>query len=404
MTDDDVQQPRSGWPYGIALPHRYSSHYGQYRALGGLVDVTDDARAYAGPEPLRDLERFLALSLAFDQIHKEGVAGDFAELGVYKGDTAAVLARHARRLGRTLWLLDTFEGFDERDFVGLDAGRSSGFGDTSLDAVSQRVGLENTVYIDGYFPETASRLPDDRTYCLVNIDTDLYAPIKSGLEYFYPRMEPGGFIFVHDYGSLAWVGVEKAVDEFFADKPECVVSIPDGAGSAVIRRQRLAGGGVNWLTARQVVPVDQWLSLAKGQSTQVLLDGWSTPEDWGVWGVGASHQMRIATASRTGEAMTLECDVWAYRPDDWPERAIDVIVDGERADTWRFSAQENHAVRSLSLAGGAESHVVEFQPHSVVGPRDLDPSHQDGRPLGLALSQFRLIQRRISHEILEKVG
>ena len=102
MTDDDVQQPRSSWPYGIALPHRYSSHYGQYRALGGLVDVTDDARAYAGPEPLRDLERFLALSLAFDQIHKEGVAGDFAELGVYKGDTAAVLARHARRLGLAL--------------------------------------------------------------------------------------------------------------------------------------------------------------------------------------------------------------------------------------------------------------------------------------------------------------
>lgn len=33
---------------------------------------------------LRDVERFLALSLAFDQIHKENVAGDFAELGVYK--------------------------------------------------------------------------------------------------------------------------------------------------------------------------------------------------------------------------------------------------------------------------------------------------------------------------------
>ena len=66
--------------------------------------------------------------------------------------------------------------------------------------------------------------------------------------------------------------------------------------------------------------------------------------------MGASHQMRIATASRTGETMTLECDVWAYRPDDWPERAIDVIVDGERADTWRFSAQENHAVRSFPIA------------------------------------------------------
>jgi hypothetical protein len=390
MADDDVQQPRSSWPYGVALPHRYSSHYEQYQALGGLVDVADDARAYAGPEPLRDVERFLALSLAFDQIHKEGVAGDFAELGVYKGDTAAVLARHARRLGRTLWLLDTFEGFDERDFTGLDAGRASGFSDTSLEAVSQRVGLENTIYIDGYFPETASRLPDDRTYCLVNIDTDLYAPIKSGLEYFYPRMEPGGFIFVHDYGSLAWAGVEKAVDEFFADKPECVVSIPDGAGSVVIRRQRPTGGGVNWLAARQVVPVDQWLSLAKGQSTQVLLDGWSTPEDWGVWGVGAAHQIRIATAPRGDGAMILECEVWAYLPGNGLDRTFDVVVDGKVTEKWRFSPDENRAVRSLNLPGGVASHTVEFRPRSVVSPRDIDPSHQDGRPLGLALSQFRV--------------
>ena len=390
MADDDVQQPRSSWPYGGALPHRYSSHYGQYQALGGLVDVAEDARAYAGSEPLRDVERFLALSLAFDQIHKEGVAGDFAELGVYKGDTAAVLARHARRLGRTLWLLDTFEGFDERDFTGLDAGRSGAFGDTSLSAVSQRVGLENTVYIDGYFPDTASRLPDDRTYCLVNIDTDLYAPIKSGLEYFYPRMEPGGFIVVHDYGSMAWVGVEKAVDEFFADKPESVISMPDSAGSAVVRRQRRAGGGANWLTAKQVVSVDQWHSLAAGQPTRVLLDGWSTPEDWGVWGVGTSHRIRIATGPQPAGAMTLECDVWAYLPGGLLERTFDILMDGASIGTWHFSPDENRAIRSLSISGGVTSRVVEFRPRSVVSPRDIDPSHVDGRPLGLAMARFRI--------------
>jgi hypothetical protein len=75
MADDHVQQPRSSWPYGVALPHRYTSRYGRYQALGGLVDLAEDARAYAGSEPLRDVERFLALRLAFNQIHKEGVAG-----------------------------------------------------------------------------------------------------------------------------------------------------------------------------------------------------------------------------------------------------------------------------------------------------------------------------------------
>lgn len=75
MTDDHVQQPRSGWPNCVASPHRYTSCYGRYQTLGGLVDVAEDARAYAGSEPLRDVERFRALRLAFNQIHKEGVGG-----------------------------------------------------------------------------------------------------------------------------------------------------------------------------------------------------------------------------------------------------------------------------------------------------------------------------------------
>jgi hypothetical protein len=41
---------------------------------------------------------------------------------------------------------------------------------------------------------------------------------------------------MHDYLGLYWDGVEKAVDEFFVDKPEKVVPIPDKSGTVVIRR------------------------------------------------------------------------------------------------------------------------------------------------------------------------
>jgi O-methyltransferase len=46
----------------------------------------------------------------------------------------------------------------------------------------------------------------------------------------------GGFLVMHDYSSLWWDGVEKAVDEFFAVKPEKVIPIPDKSGTAVIRK------------------------------------------------------------------------------------------------------------------------------------------------------------------------
>ncbi len=115
MSDDSPASSRAPWPHRGAIPHRYFGNYQRYQALGGLAEVTEDAAAFAGAEPFGDIARFMFFCLAFDQIHKEGVEGDFAELGVYQGSTAAVLARQARRLNRRLYLMDTFEGFDRRD-------------------------------------------------------------------------------------------------------------------------------------------------------------------------------------------------------------------------------------------------------------------------------------------------
>ena len=47
---------------------------------------------------------------------------------------------------------------------------------------------------------------------------------RACLEYFYPRMIPGGVMISHDYGLLA--GVEQAFHEFFADKPEEIIDQP----------------------------------------------------------------------------------------------------------------------------------------------------------------------------------
>ena len=43
------------------------------------------------------------------------------------------------------------------------------------------------------------------------MDVDLYAPTLAGLEYFVPRMSPGGAIFLHDYNSMQFEGVRLAV-------------------------------------------------------------------------------------------------------------------------------------------------------------------------------------------------
>jgi Macrocin-O-methyltransferase (TylF) len=240
------------WPNRADPPMRYWGNYRLYQARGRLVHLEEDIRGIVADNPgYGDISRFYFFCTAFDQLIKEGIRADIAELGVYKGETASVLARMARRMNTTAWILDTYEGFNQQDLQGIDANHQMAFSDTSLEAVRARVGEENVRFVKGYFPDSASEIPTDRTFALVHIDCDLYRPVTHALNYFYPRLVPGGYLIIHDYGSFAWNGAENAVDEFFADKPEAVIPLTDGCTSCVIRKARIGNANTNWLMRKR---------------------------------------------------------------------------------------------------------------------------------------------------------
>ncbi|MBU2649381.1 MAG: TylF/MycF family methyltransferase, partial [Bacteroidetes bacterium] len=59
----------------------------------------------------------------------------------------------------------------------------------------------------------------------------------AGLEFFYPRLVPGGVILVHDYNSK-WEGAMKAVNEFASNIPETLVHVPDSDNTIMIIKNR----------------------------------------------------------------------------------------------------------------------------------------------------------------------
>ncbi|HEY9228369.1 MAG TPA: TylF/MycF/NovP-related O-methyltransferase [Gemmatimonadaceae bacterium] len=184
-----------------------------------------------------DLTRLYAFILNIKHCLTDGVAGDFAELGVWRGNSAAVLAHFAARNDRHVYLFDTFTGFDGRDLRGVDADRPVEFTETSIDAVRRTVGHDaHTTYVAGFFPESVTPAAERATYAVVNIDADLYAPTKAALEFFYPRLSPGGILFVHDYSSGIWPGVTQAIDELRAVTGVSLVLLPDKSGTAIIRK------------------------------------------------------------------------------------------------------------------------------------------------------------------------
>ena len=399
------------WPYQADPPQRYSGNYHRYLAGGGMVRPHEDVAGFVAVQPGNggDMARFYFFSLVLDQLAKEGLDGDLVEVGVYKGSTAALIATIARRLGCTAFLMDTFEGFAAEDLQGVDADKKMEFADTSVEAVRRLVGADNTRFIKGYFPATATELPADGRYCLVHIDCDLYAPIMAALDYFYPRMVPGGFLIVHDYGSLHWNGAEQAVDAFFADKPEAVVPLPDQAGSVVIRK---AGRRTPPPTAtgpgspqRRLAPPlmlvgADWRETAHDALAGALGRGWSEPEPWGIWGVGEVHELLLHLPAPPEADIELDADVHAALIGPRTSQLVDVCVNGQRVATWNFTLRDNREVRSVRIpreaaraacaAAGASLVTVEFRPYAIEAPRDIAPTTDEARLLGVALHRVRV--------------
>lgn len=183
-----------------------------------------------------DYVRYMALKLVSEQIISKNLKGSVAELGVFKGDFAVVLNKLFN--DRPLYLFDTFEGFSQKD-IKVENERSFSisstveFSNTNDQAVFERMPNKSNVTIcKGYFPDTTKGIEDE--FCFVSIDVDLYAPTVAGLDYFYPRLVKGGYIFIHDYNSKRYQGVKNIVDEFILKNGACAMPLPDFAGSMII--------------------------------------------------------------------------------------------------------------------------------------------------------------------------
>lgn len=193
-----------------------------------------------------DFIRIATLELVANQIREKNIPGNLAEAGVFRGFFSSRMSELLPE--RQIYLFDTFEGFDDRDMedVQTEAGQVTDingfayreFKDTSVELVlSQMPDKENCVVRKGYFPETAQGIPEDVKYALVSLDMDLYGPIYEGLKWFYPRMEQGGYILVHDYNNRTCLGVKEALDQFGKEAGVSILPIPDYCGTAIVVKQ-----------------------------------------------------------------------------------------------------------------------------------------------------------------------
>ncbi len=163
-------------------------------------------------------EAFVVHSLARAQ---SALPGAMAEVGVYQGCSAKLISLASG--GRRLHLFDTFDGLPEPEAAECGHLRARQYR-SGLGAVRAFLAdAPEVVFHPGCFPGTAVAVADER-FSFVHLDVDLKSSTRACLDFFYPRMVPGGIIMTHDYSFLD--GVREAFAEFLGEVGGQVIELP----------------------------------------------------------------------------------------------------------------------------------------------------------------------------------
>jgi O-methyltransferase len=158
------------------------------------------------------------------------VEGDTAECGVFEGASSWLICTSNADLGRKHHLFDSFEGISA---PGSADGTFWRRGDLSASEVLVARNLAPFVgsieFHRGWIPTRFADVSELR-FSFVHIDVDLFQPTRDSISFFYDRMNPGAVVLCDDYAFSTCPGATRAIDAFLADKPEKMLSLPDGGG------------------------------------------------------------------------------------------------------------------------------------------------------------------------------
>jgi len=142
--------------------------------------------------------------------------GDMIEVGVWKGGTAALIAKAAEcNKETTVYLCDTFEGVvkaGEHD-TNYKGGEHSDTSKQTVVGLLEKINARNTTILQGIFPDDFAAEMDTKSFKFCHIDVDTYSSALGVFDFVWPRLVVGGAVAFDDYGIWGCEGVTKMFNE-----------------------------------------------------------------------------------------------------------------------------------------------------------------------------------------------
>lgn len=146
-----------------------------------------------------------------DNIRLDSIPGDCIETGVWRGGATLFMRAYLKAYGmtdRTVWLADSFQGLPkpghvlekDYDFYTYDV---LSVGQELVRMNFELFGLMDgqVRFLPGWFKDTLPAAPIEKL-ALMRLDGDMFESTLDSLTALYPRLSPGGYVIVDDYGVL----------------------------------------------------------------------------------------------------------------------------------------------------------------------------------------------------------
>lgn len=164
-------------------------------------------------ESMIGLARMNNLQECIASIIEDDVPGDFIETGVWRGGACIFMRANLAAWGdtsRKVWVADSFEGLPKPDPARFPADKGDelfklGGLAVGVDQVKhnfRRYGLldDQVEFLVGWFKDTLPVAPLGEL-ALIRLDGDMYESTIQAIEVLYPKLSPGGFCIIDDFGS-----------------------------------------------------------------------------------------------------------------------------------------------------------------------------------------------------------
>ena len=167
--------------------------------------------------------------------------GDFVECGVLTGFSMGVVCEYTGfgAKERQMYLYDTFEGipaaYNSENRSNATYERMNREALSILDLARTRFAdYDNVHLVPGIVPESFGRACP-RRIAFLHIDMNAAASEIAALDKLFPRVVPGGYVILDDYGWTGYRAQKLAEDAWFAAHGHQVLELPTGQGLVIKR-------------------------------------------------------------------------------------------------------------------------------------------------------------------------